>query len=149
MFRVFALGQSLTNPPQPSSFMQNIPLASVLSEQMLLAYYSPDTLQGFLDLSDLAAVARLVLLEGTAKHSRARYELVGQNCTFADVAREIATQSGQEVKIERVDREQLIERVTHINPQGEYQNEALDRMLYYYNKRYVLSSWIAGCLLKK
>ena len=61
--------------------MQNVNLERVVSTGVLPAAYSPKVLQGYLDLEDLAAVARLVLLDPAA-HNRARYELVGENCTF-------------------------------------------------------------------
>ena len=48
---------------QPSSFMQNVDLERVVSMGVLPAAYSSKTLQGYLDLQDLAEVARLVILD--------------------------------------------------------------------------------------
>ena len=115
--------------------MQNINLERVVSTGILPAAYSPTTLQGYLDLEDLAAVARLVLLD-PARHNRARYELAGENCTFEDVARYISEQTGKAIKVEPISRDQVVGRgATHVNVTGEYGAEGLDRMLYYYDRR--------------
>ncbi|KAI0722968.1 NAD(P)-binding protein [Earliella scabrosa] len=120
---------------QPSSLMQNVNIERVVSTGVLPAAYSPQTLQGYLDLEDLAAVARLVLLD-PASHNRARYELVGENYTFEDVAREISKQAGKEIKVERIALDQVLGRnATHVNIQNEFQMEGLARMMYYYDKR--------------
>ena len=123
--------------------MQNLNLERVVFTGVLPAAYSPKVLQGYLDLEDLAAVARLVLLEPAA-HNRARYELVGENCTFEDVARYISEQTGKEITVESISRDQVVGRgATHVNVVSDYTAEGLDRMLYYYDKRqgiYVLHS---------
>ncbi|KAI0751426.1 NAD(P)-binding protein [Daedaleopsis nitida] len=120
---------------QPSSLMQNINLERVLSTRVLPVPYSPHTLQGYLDLEDLAAVARLVLLD-PAPHNRARYELVGENCTYQDVAQHIATQTGAEVMVEPVGVDEIRERsATHVNVGSAYEAEALARMMFYYDRR--------------
>ncbi|RPD61862.1 NAD-P-binding protein [Lentinus tigrinus ALCF2SS1-7] len=120
---------------QPTSLMQNVNLERVVSTGVLPAAYSTTTLQGYLDLEDLAAVARLVLLD-PATHNRARYELVGENCTFVDVARYISEQAGKEIKVEPILRDQALRKgATHVTVAGDYGAEGLDRMLYYYDKR--------------
>lgn len=133
---------------QPSSFMQNVNLQNVVASSKISAAYSPKTLQGYLDLKDLAAVARLVLLQPES-HNRARYELVGQNCTFEDVADAFSSYLGREVICEQVPREQAVSGLGHLNVQGDYAAEALDRMLYYYDKRGILGNsnvlrWLLG-----
>ena len=115
--------------------MQNVNLERVVSTGVLPAAYSPSVLQGYLDLGDVAAVARLVLLNPAA-HNRARYELVGENCTFEDVARYISKQTGKETTVEPISRDQVVGRgATHVNVVSDYTAEGLDRMLYYYDKR--------------
>ena len=115
--------------------MQNVNLERVVSTGVLPAAYSPTTLQGYLDLEDLAAVARLALLDPAA-HNRARYELVGENCTLEDVARYISQQTGKEITVEPISRDQVVGRgATHVNVVSDYTAEGLDRMLYYYDKR--------------
>ncbi len=120
---------------QPTSLMQNVNLDLVVSTGILPAAYSPTTLQGYLDLEDLAAIARVVLLDPVT-HNRARYELVGENCTFEDVARYISEQAGKDITVEPISRDQVLRRgATHVNIAGDYGVEGLDRMLYYYDKR--------------
>ncbi|KAI0356571.1 NAD(P)-binding protein [Trametes cingulata] len=116
---------------EPTSFMQNVELQSVVETSVLPASYTPDVLQGYLDLEDLAEVARLVILN-PAPHNRARYELVGQNCTFYDVAKAITGHVGQEIKVEQVPREKAVSKMaTRLNLSTDYAVEGLDRMLYY------------------
>lgn len=69
-------------------------------------------------------------------HNRARYELVGQNYTFQDVAKEFSYRLGKEVVCKRVTREEAAARgALHLRAQRDYALEALDRMLYYYDRR--------------
>ncbi|KAJ3009159.1 hypothetical protein NUW54_g2883 [Trametes sanguinea] len=120
---------------EPTSFMQNVNLHNAVATGTLLANYTPSTLQGYLDLEDLAAVARLVLLNPT-EHNLARYELVGENCTYEDVARAISAQTGQQIKVELVPRDKIVGKSdVHMNLSGDYAREGMDRMLYYYDKR--------------
>ncbi|KAL6303958.1 NAD-P-binding protein [Sparassis latifolia] len=115
---------------EPTHFMQNVDLKHVQETGLLPAEYSPDVLQGYLDLPDLAAVARTILLD-PAPHNRARYELVGQNCTFEDVAKEISKHTGKKIICAPIAREAIVSTVKY----GQYAQEALDRMLYYYDTR--------------
>ncbi|OCH93995.1 NAD-P-binding protein [Obba rivulosa] len=135
---------------QPSSFMQNINLSNVLESGRIMCAYSPGTLQGYLDLRDLAAVARLVILD-TAPHNRARYDLVGQNCTYEDVALELSSYLGKTIPCEQVPRDQAVKKALgHVKIHGDdYAAEALDRMLYYYDKRGIpgtsnITRWLLG-----
>lgn len=118
---------------EPTSFMQNVDVEAVRKSSTLRATYSLNTLQGYLDLQDLAAVARTVLLD-PAPHNRARYELVGQNCTFEDLARILSAHLGHEVTVKRINREDVVTGM-HVVTQGDYAVETLDRMLYYYDRR--------------
>jgi len=136
---------------QPTSFMQNVNLANVATSGKIHCAYSPETLQGYLDLRDLAAIARLILLD-PSPHGRARYDLVGQNCTYEDVAREVSSYLGKRIPCEQVPREQALQRTlghVKIDIQGHYAAEALDRMLYYYDKRGIpgnpnITKWLLG-----
>lgn len=116
---------------QPSSFMQNMPLEQIISTQTLSAPYTSTVLQGFLDLNDLAEIARLVI-EDPETHNRARYELVGENCTLADVAQKVSSFIGKEVNCKQAPRSEMVSR---IRAESDYAKEALDRMLYYYDRR--------------
>ncbi|KAI0663105.1 NAD(P)-binding protein [Cubamyces menziesii] len=120
---------------QPTSFMQNVNLQNVVSAGVLRANYTPHVLQGYLDLHDLADIARLVILD-PASHNRARYELVGENCTYEDVARLISAHTGKQIKIVLVPREKIIgSSDIHVAFPDDNSVEGLDRMLYYYDKR--------------
>jgi len=120
---------------EPSSFMQNMNIAKAIESNSLAAPYTPTTLQGFLDLADLAAVARLVLLDPTP-HNRARYELVGQNASINDVARYISEHLGRKIEATLVPRDKVLAAMPHaLHLEGEMEKEGLDRMLYYYDRR--------------
>lgn len=111
--------------------MQNIPISQALSSGTLMCPYTPTVLQGFLDLSDLAVVTRNVLLSPEA-HSRARYDLVGENTTLAAVAETLARVGGKDIRYKRVSREETI---AHFSVMDEHGKEEAERMLFYYDKR--------------
>ena len=117
--------------------MQNVDIARVASTGVLPAPYTPTTLQGYLDLEDLAAVATLVIRD-PAPHNRARYELAGENCTFEDVARYLSEATGKAIQVERIGMDQVVGRgAIHVNFADSYGLEGLDRMMYYYDRRCV------------
>ncbi|CDO74008.1 hypothetical protein BN946_scf185043.g57 [Trametes cinnabarina] len=123
---------------EPTSLMQNVNLQNTVSTGTLRANYTPTTLQGYLDLEDLAAVARLVILN-PAPHNRARYELAGANRTYEEVAREISAQARKQITVELIPRGNIIGKSDiHMKLADDYSREGLDRMLYYYDKRYAL-----------
>ncbi|EJF62915.1 NAD(P)-binding protein [Dichomitus squalens LYAD-421 SS1] len=134
---------------QPSSLMQNFNLERAVSTGVLPAMYNPKTLQGYLDLQDLAEIARLVILS-PGQHNRARYDLVGENATFEDVAREISTAAGKDIKIESILRDQVMSKgATHLNIASDYGTEGLSRMLFYYDRRGIpgsnnIARWLLG-----
>ena len=111
--------------------MQNIPIERVISTQTLSAGFTPTVLQGFLDIKDLAQIARLVI-ENPVPHNRARYELVGENCTLEDVASNFSEFLGKDVACKVLPRS---EAVALLGSESEYAKEAAERMLYYYDKR--------------
>ncbi|KAH9853694.1 NAD(P)-binding protein [Lenzites betulinus] len=134
---------------QPSSLMQNINLQTVVSTGTLLALYTPSVLQGYLDLEDLGLVARTVILDPAA-HSRARYELVGENCSYEDVARAIGAQLGKDTKVVRLPREEATSRSgLHVDLKAEHISDGFHRMLFYYDRRGIPGNnntvrWILG-----
>lgn len=130
---------------QPSSYMQNIPISQALSSGTLMCPYTPTVLQGFLDLSDLAVVTRNVPLSPEA-HSRARYDLVGENTTLAAVAETLARVGGKDIRYKRVSREETI---AHFSVMDEHGKEEAERMLFYYDKRGIpgndnIARWLLG-----
>lgn len=126
----------MNNTAQPTVFMQNIEIQSVIESGKLPCAYSSQVLHGFVDLQDVAYVARDVILD-PEPHNRARYELVAVNLTLEELARVISDESGRSITCETVPRAQAATwSVSPANSQGQYAMEALDRMLYYYNQRY-------------
>ena len=116
--------------------MQNIDIRGASSNGKLVASYNSRTLQGFLDLEDLAAITPLMLLD-PAPHNRARYELVGENVTLEDVASLLADVSGKSITCEPLDRAQFIGGfAAKGGPEAENYAERFERMLYYYDKRW-------------
>lgn len=114
---------------QPPSFMQNVNLERILSTGILPAAYSSKTLQGYLDLQGLAEITRFVILD-PKRHNRARYDLVGENATFEDVAREISSAVGKEITQDQI----LGKGALHLTTLADCQVEGLDRMMFYYDK---------------
>lgn len=97
--------------------------------------FSPATLQGFVDLEDLAAVTKVVLLEPSS-HNRARYDIVGSNCTLESVAKTYEQITGKKAQCVQLSREEVVKhRVVNAKTEGAYAADALDRMLYYYDRR--------------
>ena len=125
--------------------MQNIDIKEVIGNAMMHCGWSPKVLQGYVALQDVAEIARLVILD-PAQHNLARYELVGENITLEQVARTIAQCAGKPpFPCKQVTREVLFEK--SVSPaQGEYFRDGLDRMLYYYDKKYVGSPILFGTL---
>ena len=118
--------------------MQNINVKDVVSKGLLHCGWSPKVLQGYVALQDVAAAAKVVILNPEL-HNRARYELVGENITLEDVAKTIGRVSGKAIPAEQVPREQVASRaLVPAKAQGAYAKDGLDRMLYYYDKRYVV-----------
>lgn len=118
--------------------MQNMDVKTAAQTGILHCAYNPKTLQGFLDLEDLATVARVVLLDPNP-HACARYELVGQNASLEDVAATIArVAEASDVRCVQIPRSDVVAKGTvPAKPDGAYAVDALDRMLFYYDKRCV------------
>ncbi|KAK7694066.1 hypothetical protein QCA50_003642 [Cerrena zonata] len=118
--------------------MQNVDIKSVVKDGKLRVPYNPKTLQGFLDLKDLAEVASEVILN-PANHNLATYELVGENTTLESVAQMPIIHQFRglsDTRCELVPRDKLLESgMVHLKVQGPDMREGLGRMLYYYDRR--------------
>ncbi|KAI0915974.1 hypothetical protein AcV5_003438 [Taiwanofungus camphoratus] len=107
--------------------MQNVNIENVLTTLTIPAAYSPMTLQGYLDLQDFAAIACLVFWTPC-----------------------LTIVPGKEVVCKRVTREEAAARgALHLRAQRDYALEALDRMLYYYDRRGIpgnssIVRWLLG-----
>lgn len=120
---------------QPPAFMQNVNLGVTLASSSIPAAYSPKTLQGFLDLNDLAEVAAKVILD-PEPHNRATYDLTGENSTLEDVARELSAHLGKEIAINRVPAHVALEQgLARMKLSNSWSVDALDRMLFYCDRQ--------------
>ncbi|KAI0047597.1 NAD-P-binding protein [Auriscalpium vulgare] len=120
---------------QPTHLMQNIAVAQIATSGRLTIPYAPAIPHGFLDLADLGVVAAAALL-APATHSRARYELVGENATYADVARALSAAAGKEVEVEVSDKDTALQGMRDKGiVRDDYGRDALGRMMKYYDER--------------
>ena len=120
--------------PQPTSFMQNINVQKVVESGVIVNEYATNVLQGFLDLNDLAEVTANIILD-PVPHNLARYELTGENLTVEEVAGVFSAHLGKTVKAVKPPREATGKAMAHVNVSNEFGIDALDRMLYYYDRR--------------
>ena len=113
--------------------MQNTSIQKTVNDGVLYAPYNQDTLQGFIDLKDLAEIACEVILN-PINHNWATYELVGENTSLNNVAQIISRVASLPVlRCELVPRETFLnEGLAHA---GADTREGLGRMLYYYDQR--------------
>lgn len=114
--------------------MQNINIKTVVDSGVIVNEYATNVLQGFLDLTDLAEVVAKIILD-PAPHNFARYELSAENLTVEDVARVFSAHLGRDVKAVNPPRQASGKAMAHVNLSNEFGIEALDRMLYYYDRR--------------
>jgi len=116
---------------QPAPYMQNL-LAGwkiIVEEGILRVPYSVDAKFSFLDLDDLAEVARIVLTE--PGHVNAVYELAGTNPTsHAEVAEILSEALWRDVKAEK---EEIRDWKLRTQGLSEYALENLTRMFEYYD----------------
>ncbi|MEW6084853.1 MAG: NmrA family NAD(P)-binding protein [Chloroflexota bacterium] len=87
---------------QPAPYMQNLLVGwkRIIEEGVLRVPYSVDAKFSFLDLEDLAAVARIVLTE--PDHQNAVYELAGTNpASHAEVAEILSEVLWRDVRAEK------------------------------------------------
>lgn len=125
--------------------MQNMDIQMMAEKGVLTCGFNPATFQGFVDLEDLAAVAQVVLLDPIS-HNRARYDIVGHNCTLEDVAKTFEQVTGKKVKCTQPPREEVVKHgFVGAKTENAYAADALERMLYYYDKRCV-SAGFRACL---
>lgn len=123
----------LNDTPQPTCLMQNIDVPDVVAHGVLDCLSNPEVLQGYVALQDVSEIAKLVILD-PEQHNRARYELVGQNITLEELAQTIGRVAGKaSISARQLPREQVIPRIW-----SPYKYDGFDRMLYYYDRRYVV-----------
>jgi len=121
---------------QPTHFMQNVPVSMILSSPspQVSVPYSPHTFQGFVSLKDLGEVAASVLLD-PEPHNRARYEMVGDNGSYDDVAKALSRYLDREIPCVQISLDQAVKmfqaRGVGMDEWGE---DATHRLFIYYDR---------------
>jgi len=87
---------------QPARYMQNIPIARILEDANYnwTIPHSPQTLLGYISLEDFAEIAAKILRDPTS-HKGARYELVGENGSYSEVANILTKVLGRAISCEK------------------------------------------------
>jgi hypothetical protein len=120
--------------------MQNVALSQVLQTGIIPLGFSSSVVTGFIDLVDLATVIRSIILS-PARHFLAQYELVGQNASYEDVSRTIARLCLRDIQCNVISRTEFIARMKATGElQSEYAEDAVERLMLYYNRWRVKSS---------
>ncbi len=114
--------------------MQNFKVKDIAAKSVLAWGASPKTVQSFIDLQDLADIARLVILD-PAPHNYARYDVVGDRRSLEDIASIITRRANLSAAVvcQQLPREQVAAMAT--KGQGAYAQEAMNMLLYYWDKR--------------
>jgi uncharacterized protein YbjT (DUF2867 family) len=118
---------------QPTHFMQMTRCKDIVDKGVMNSMWSFDVLQGYLDLQDYAEVT-LKILRDPQLHDRATYELLGDNQTGREVAHFISKHSGKNIKCEFLPLEVAKEKGFMFQTTSEYQEDALARLVFYYNR---------------
>lgn len=119
---------------QPTHFMQNVSLGHVLRTGKIPLGFSEMIEHGFVDLRDFASVLRQIILH-PMRHNRATYEIVGENCTYLEVALVLQEALGQEVQCEQIPADRYIAMLKEGNViQSEYAEDAMERIIVYHNR---------------
>lgn len=114
--------------------MQNVALSQAMQTGIISLGFSSTVLTGFVDLDDLAAVTRSIILS-PARHFLAQYELVGQNASYEDVSRTVARVCRRDIQCNVLPREEFIGRMRATGEiSSEYAEDAIERLMTYYDR---------------
>ena len=114
--------------------MQNVSLDHVIKSGKIPIAYSSSVVQGFVDLSDLATIARNIILT-PAQHNLAQYELVAQNISYDDIAKIFAKVLHQDIGCEVLPTKEFVERMKASGEvKSEYAEDAIERLMLYYDR---------------
>ncbi|KAA1477603.1 NAD(P)-binding protein [Dentipellis sp. KUC8613] len=124
---------------QPTHLMQNVSIPDALKSGRINIPWEPSVLHGFLDLGDLGVVATSILLS-PEKHIRARYELIGQNLTYTEVAQVFTefnkARGGKAVESVSIEKEAFFGRFeTAGRKLDSWTKDTFYRMMTYYDTR--------------
>ncbi|KIJ25483.1 hypothetical protein M422DRAFT_263584 [Sphaerobolus stellatus SS14] len=119
---------------QPPHYMQNVSIRHSLVTGKIPLGYSPNTSHGFIDLVDLATVVRNIVMD-PVQHRFARYEIVGQNISYNDIASAISRISRRNVRCDVMTSQEFVEKMrTSEEVRNEYAEDSLMRLLVYYDR---------------
>lgn len=114
--------------------MQNISISQTLRSGKIPLGYSASISHGFVDLIDVIDVAAKIILN-PSPHYFARYELVGQNISYEDIARLISQLSRRTVRCDVMTNVEFLQKM---KASGEVHNEnaedSLMRLMVYYDR---------------
>ena len=114
--------------------MQNVSLDHVIKSGKIPIAYSSSVVQGFVDLSDLAIIARNIILAPT-RHNLARYELVAQNVSYDDIAKILAKVFRRQMQCEVLPTKEFVGRMKASGEvKSEYAEDAIERLMLYYDR---------------
>jgi len=114
--------------------MQNIDLDSVLRTSKIPLGFSAQVAHGFVDLIDVAAVVRKILLN-PKDHSMARYELVAENISYDKIANLISEVSRRQISCDLMaPKDYLATMNSENNIRSEYTEDCVIRILLYYDR---------------
>jgi len=114
--------------------MQNVDISIVVKSGIIPLGFSPFLEHSFVDITDLAQIARLIILDPKT-HNMARYELVAQNLSYHDVARVVAKGAAKDVQCEILAPKDFVKHMTG-SPyvRSEHAEDAIMRMIVYYDR---------------
>jgi len=114
--------------------MQNIAISQTVRSGKIPLGYSPSISHGFVDLLDVIEVIVKIILN-PSQHNYARYELVGQNITYDDIARVISRISRKNVRCEVMSSSTFVAKMKYGGEvTSEYAEDSLTRLLVYFDR---------------
>jgi hypothetical protein len=114
--------------------MQNVSLEHVVKSGNIPIAYPSSIVHGFIDLSDLAIIARNIILSPT-RHNLAQYELVAQNVSYDDIAGIMAKVYRKNIRCHVLPAKEYVARMKASGEvQSEYAEDAIERLMLYYGR---------------
>lgn len=114
--------------------MQNVTLEHVIKSGKIPIAYSSSVVHGFVDLGDLAIIARNVILSPN-QHNLARYELVAQNASYDDIAEIIGKVCRMDIQCDVLPTKEFVARMKASGEvKSEYAEDAIERLMLYYDR---------------
>jgi len=114
--------------------MQNIDLDSVIRTSKIPLGFSSELAHGFVDLIDVAAVVRKVILN-PREHNMARYELVAENISYDMIAGLISEVLRRQITCDPMTPKDYLSIMnTENNIRNEYTEDCVIRLLLYYDR---------------